>query len=283
MGAFPPCSPAAPEANKRPAVPAYDGVREASERRKLCTAILALMVIPPLFGGMAAFSPKPWAGLVVGLVCMPLVIAPLLALALRRPGSYRPSYGAALLLATNLSTVGALLVLPLAYWLPTSIQAMTISGTMLLVLMAGVLAGRYRLLPAKRVLAELHRRFVPGQGWLIIRARHRFNWGYRPVRPGDRVDQAIKAIAGMYALLVVLGAVLGGAAGLVILSVLAPFVPPDSALGPHLIAVLGLGFLLLPVLGYFHPALWRIWRTLRSIEEAAHDDAGGLTVLFDDR
>ena len=260
-----------------------DHPREALERRKLRISLLTLMWVPPLFGVLGLFSPQPWAPWVAAVaIAPPLVVTPLLALSLRRPGSYRPSSGWAMFITLIGATLVACLTVPAAYMVPWSAQGAAVMAPMLLGLALGLLAGRHRRLDAATHARDLRRRFRPRPGQLTIDGGQRAGLGLRPARPGDMVDRAINLAMLAYGALVLVGALTGGAAGLIVLALLTPHLPADAGLGPHATAMIALGTLAMPALGYMLPAFWQGWRLLRGIEAEATGPDGSLTLDWQD-
>jgi hypothetical protein len=260
-----------------------DHPREALERRKLRISLLTLMWVPPLFGVLGLFSPQPWAPWVAAAaIAPPLVVTPLLALSLRRPGSYRPSSGWAMFITLIGATLLACLAVPVAYLLPWSAKGVAVMTPMLLGLALGLFAGRHRRMDAAAHSRALRRRFRPQPGRLIIDSGQRAGIGLRPSRPGDMVDRAIDLAMLAYAALVLVGALTGGAAGLIVLALVTPQIPTDAVLGPHATAMIALGTLAMPVLGYMLPAFWQGRRLLRGIEAEAIGSDGSLTCDWQD-
>lgn len=257
-----------------------DRDREAEERRKLRGSLLALSLVPPLFGLMSLFSdlPRgPWIGLAFGLI--PVVTAVAIR-PLHRPGSFRPSHGfAGLWLACALS-IAAFVAVAAAHVPVRSAPGLAVQAPLLLGLALGLMAGRYQLLEEGAMRRSLTRRLRAADGVLEIHDRHKIDRWFRASRRGDPIDMAIRLASWAYAGLVILGAVFGGGAGLIILALLAPRMAPEAAMGLHATAMTGLGALAIPVLGYLLPALWRAWRMVRQIEAEARDTSGQIAIRW---
>lgn len=248
-----------------------DTPRRQQEGRKLRQAVFLLMPLPLLIAAMAAFSPLPQGRWIALGFVLPVVVAYGLVLWPGRVARYRPSHYTALLLALAALVAAAFLSLPAAFLAPATLFFWQLSGVMALALALGLLAGRYRL-DTQALMKAQQRRFRAAPGLLAVHSRIASGFGMAPPARLSAIDWVIRAAFGLYVVLVVIGAVFGGAAGLIILEIMRPLILGAAALDTHATAMIGLGMIALPPIGFILPALWQAWHGLRLLEATAAPD-----------
>lgn len=249
-----------------------DSGRRLQESRKLRQTVYLLMPVPLMIASFAAFSPLPQGRWIAFCFVVPIVVTYALALVQRKDTSYCPSQTAAVLLALAGLTAAAFLSLPFAWLTLDEPLFWQTFGTLSLALIFGLLAGLHRQ-DATALQKAQQRRFRASPGLLTVHIRIASGFGMAPpARPGI-IDWLIRGAFGLYTAVIIIGAFLGGAAGLIILELIRPFVAADATLDTHATAMIGLGMIAVPPIGFILPALWRAWRGVRALEaEAAGPD-----------
>lgn len=249
-----------------------DSARRLQEGRKLRQTAYLLMPLPLMVASMAAFSPLPQGRWIAFCFVIPVIVAYALALMQCKDTSYGPSQTAAVLLALAGLTAAAFLSLPFAWLTLDDPLFWQIFGTLSLALILGLLAGLHRQ-DATGLWKAQQRRFRVSPGLLTVHTRIASGFGMAPPAQLGAIDWLIRGVFGIYTAVIITGAVFGGAAGLIILKLIRPFIAADAALDMHVTAMIGLGMIAVPPIGYILPALWRAWRGVRALEaEAATQD-----------
>lgn len=258
-----------------------DSARRLQEGRKLRQTVYLLMPVPLMIASMAAFSPLPQGRWIAFCFVVPVIVAYGLALMQRKDTSYRPSQTAAVLLALAGLTAAAFLSLPFAWLTLDDPLLWQIFGTLSLALILGLLAGLHRQ-DATALQKAQRRRFRVSPGLLTVHIRVASGFGMAPpARPGV-IDWLIRGVFGLYTAVIIIGAVFGGAAGMIILELIRPFIAADAALDTHATAIIGLGMIAVPPIGFILPALWRAWRGVLALEAEALTQDGLMDIQWID-
>lgn len=255
--------------------------RRLQENRKLRQSVFLLMPVPMMIAAMATFSPLPQGRWIAFCFVVPVAAVYGLALVRRMGKTYRPSQHLAVLVALAGLTAAAFLSLPVAWLQPNDPLLAQVLGALLLVLILGMIAGLYRQ-DATALRNAQRRRFRISPGALTVHSRVASGFGMAPPAHPSVIDWLIRGVFGLYVLIVTTGAFFGGAAGLIILELIRPFMPADAVLDLHATAMIGLGLIAVPPIGFILPALWRSWRGLATIEAEATTKDGELDIYWID-
>lgn len=237
-----------------------------------------LLGIPVIVSFLAYFAPYS-RGIVIGLLfLLPLILHLPLWLKLRDPAKLRPSLLAGLLLETVVLTGLAFVSLTIAYLSPSDSFFWWLLLLQMTLIGAGLLSGLIKH-DAKALQKNQRARHKIEPGHVLIRKRPSAIYGFRKTTGSFLFDWGAKVIYGIYAALTVVGAIFGGAAGLILVQLIGPL--PGTELTRHMTGMTLLGLLALPFIGYVLPAFYRTWIGLRRIERAAGHPGAKVTYTWE--
>lgn len=221
---------------------------------------------PPIVAFLAPFA-QTTRGVLIGLLSfLPLILFVPVWTKMRDPAKFRPSMAAGLLLETNLATGLAFVLLPIAYLSPSDPLLWRLLFLQTTLIGAGFLAGLIKH-DAEKLRRNQRARHMVQPGHVLIRKRPGAIYGFRQATGSLLFDWGARAVYAAYATVILIGAVFGGAASIVLLRLIG--LKPGVGLDAHMTGMTLLGLLVLPFVGYILPALYRTWIGLRRIERAA--------------
>ncbi len=242
---------------------------------------MILLALPNLFA-IHAFFAGTTRGIVIGsLFWLPLVLFFPAYIRLGQAAAFRRSLAAGVLVAVPALTALALLALPPAYLGLSDRLLWNLWAAQLAAFGAGLIGGLIKH-DAAALKANLRARYLIEPGRIVVRRTPAAISGYRKETGLVLFDWVARLVYGSFAAVVLVGMVLGGGAPLILLRLLAPHIDAGAALGLHASAVLGLGMIALPGIGYLMPGLWRSWRGIKAIERDAEDEASRLIYVWPD-
>lgn len=221
----------------------------------------------PVVVAFLAFFAQTTRGILIGLLSLlPMILFVPISLKLRDRSQFRPSMPAGLVLATVVLTGLAFVLMPMAYLSPSNPPFWRLLFLQATLIGAGLMSGLIKH-DARALQENQCARHKVQPGSVLIRKRPSGIYGFREKSGSFLFDWGARVIYGVYAVLTVIGAFVGGAAPTILLRFIGP--QPSLGLDAHAAGVSLLGMLALPFVGYILPALYRSWVGLRRIERAA--------------
>lgn len=245
-------------------------------RRLVFLSMLAPLVVIAMLG-MSYLEQGRWIAGALGLIC---ALTYGLAMMLRDPQHYRPSHHAGLLVMVCGMTAVAFLFLPVST-LPL-LESMTwaLTAGMFAVFGIGLGLGAYRLdVAALQKSARRRYRTAPGVMTIFEKRYAVFGLGLR--KDAGTFDRLIHKIGVGYAFIVFFALIaLGNTGSIKILHLLENTLPKSADLDLHAIAMMGMGVVALPFIGFVLPSFWQIWKDLRLREKEALGQDGKLILIW---
>lgn len=227
-----------------------------------------MLLMPALLAAGAAFAPTRRGPIIAGLFLLPPAIFAILRSVEGLRGNYSWAMAVAPLPFSAIFGILAAFLLPYAFLDIGTPYLWWIWACLTLALTAGIIIGLARH-DNEGLRDVIVRRFTYSEGRLVENRGVRGSLCMRPSTGSTSLDLFVKISWFVYAIVIIVGMLLGGGSAFILTTVLDGIIPRPVALDIRVIIMEIVALLAIGPLGMWLPVFWRMWRGIATLERRA--------------